>query len=285
MKREISIPDLNIWRNSIDSVIRSIKKLESGDEVDLDARTNADFKPQGIVMLTLLCQLIYNETGNKVGLVGLKQETNDKLMSLGFFEFPFVRTNNKNNIFSIRIKKGASLTDTKLTLIKHPSDIVIFIDRINEMLNISAHKAEPFRNIPYLIAELCDNSLEHSKGHNVMGECFCAVQKYVYSGKNATSICIGDIGLGIRQHLRLVHTDIYDSDNYCIQQVLDGLTGRQDGSGGFGIPYIKDEVNKNKGEFHIRSGRGLVEFGLDNGIRKYGFITSFPGTQSLIIIK
>jgi hypothetical protein len=279
----LSLPNLNIWRNKLDSLNRQIKKLGTHDEVQLDIGKNSEIKPQGLVMLALICQLIYERIEKPVGFYNLKHDTRQRLASLGFFDFPFAGVKTKFSLFNIANKRNP-LIDTKLTLIRRPSDVSTFNNNINDLICACFPKASYLKSISTIIAELCNNSLEHSRGYGIMGECYCAVQKYVYSGRSSISICIGDIGLGIRQHLKLKYPQLLNSDVDCIKKVLNGFSGRQDGSGGMGIPFIRDKVNSYRGQFHIRSGRGLVEFGDDNGIRKFESITSFPGTQSLIII-
>ncbi len=280
----INLPDLNIWRNKIDFIIRYISKLNAGSEVFLNMEKNAELKPQGIVMLALICQLVYNKSEIKVCFNNLKPETSHQLLSLGFFDYPFSYIKSKGGLFNKKAEKYSSY-DTKLTHICKPADVSIFNNKINELISSCFPRTSHLKSISTIITELCNNSLEHSRGYDEMGDCYCAIQKYVYSGKSAISICIGDLGVGIRNHLKLKYAHIPNSDIYCIRKVLGGLSGRQDGSGGMGIPFIKDKVNKNQGQFHIRSGKGLLEFGADNGFRKFEFITPFPGTQSLIIIQ
>lgn len=282
--KALNLPDLNIWRNKVDNITRQVKKLDTGDQVQLGIGQIAEIKPQGLIMLALICQQIYDKIGTPVSFDNPKYETTLQLTNLGFFDFPFACVKSKFGLF-YKANKRNPLMDSKLTLIRNPSDVSAFNNKINELICACFPKTSHLKGISTIIAELCNNSLEHSKGYGIMGECYCAIQKYVYSGKNAVSICIGDLGLGIRQHLKLKYTQILNSDVDCIKKVLDGYSGRQDGSGGMGIPFIRDKVNSNQGQFHIRSGRGLVEFGADNGIRKFESITSFPGTQSLIIIQ
>lgn len=283
MQDIVILPDLNNWRNKIDGICWRISKLTSGQNVTLGMEKVTFIRPQGTIMLLMICNMIYDKTRNTVRLENLRPDIQAYLERVDFFEFPFAYTESKIPWWKSFSRSVNSSTIVEITAIRNPIDSANFKGRINNIIeNWFPDRRSYSSEVSTAVTEICNNSLEHSRGHESMGECFCLLQKYNHLDRPEIAIAIGDIGVGIRHHLQYRYDGLYDSDVACIKKVLDGLSGRLDGSGGMGIPFIRKTVHNYGGYFTIRSGRGVVE--VYDYIKDYEFQNSFPGTQSLLIL-
>lgn len=285
MIETINLPNLNEWKEKMDGICWRINKLRLGDHVTLNMTKIMFIKPQGTIMLLLICNRIWNITGAKVKITKINPAVQSYLERADFFNYSFVYTENKISLWNMFNRNTNSLSIIEITHIKSPNDSANLKRRVQSILETwfpDRISAQYCSRVSTMISEICNNSLEHSKGYTDMGECYFVLQRYTHAGKPEIVIAIGDIGVGIRHHLKFKYNWVSDSDVLCIKKILRGLSGRLDGSGGMGIPFIKSTISNYNGTFLIRSGKGYVE--VKDHISSNEFQNSFPGTQSLIIL-
>lgn len=286
MVNSIALSGLNDWKYKIDGICWRIEKLSNGNEVTLDIDKISFIKPQGTIMLLLICKAIWDKTSVKVKIDNINPSVHAYLDRVNFFEFPFLFTDNKLSWWSKYTRNPSSTSVIEITRISSAIESANYKNKIKNILETwfpDRKNSKYCDEVSTMVSEICNNSLEHSLGTGDIGECYCQLQKFTTKhGAPEIVIAIGDVGVGIRQHLQNSHNWIQNSDILCIKKILDGLSGRADGSGGMGIPFIKDIVLKTNGTFIIRSGKAVVE--ISNSIRPIKFNSSFPGTQSLLIL-
>lgn len=279
----ILLPDINEWKNKIDVICLRFNNLSYGNNVCLDMSKIKFLRPQGAIMLILICDRIKELTGNQVELKGIDKAVHAYLERINFFQIPHSFTYEKLSPWLRFNRNAESLTVMELTHVKSPLDSVNIGTKVENILDtwFPDRNDKKFSSVvATMVKEICNNSLEHSKGYIKMGECYCMLQKYSIGNKPEIAIAIGDIGVGIKHNIKNIHKGVLDSDVVSIKKVLAGLSGREDGSGGMGIPFIKTNISKYKGSFAIRSGKGIVE--VQNSIKASEFQNSFPGTQTIL---
>ena len=282
---EIPITNLNEWMQKIDKTCWRLNKLTDGQLAAIDMKKMDFLRPQGTIMLLLICKRIYEITGEPTKLFNITQSVHSYLERVDFFKFPFVYTTEKINFLNVFSRRLDSPTIIEITNIQKPQDTANFETRVKNILEswFPERASTQFsNNIATMITEICNNSLEHSNGHGKMGECYCMLQKYSFKPKPVIAIAVGDIGVGIRHHLQFTHKWVVDSDLKSIKYVIDGLSGREDGSGGMGIPFIKKTITNYSGSFSIRSGRAIVE--VKDSVYSRESQLPFPGTQTLLLL-
>lgn len=259
----IAMPNINNWKSKMDGLCWRISKIEEGQKVYLDMSKIGFIEPQGIILLLLTCNIIYSRTKEKVELINLKTAIYPYLERVNFFDYPFSYVKNKISLWEKYKRSINPLTLIEITYIKSPIDSANFKGKVNGIIEnwYPERVSTKYSNyVSTIVSEICNNSLEHSGGCNGMGECYCMLQKYKSDNVPTIHIAIGDIGVGIRHHLKLKYDWVKDSDILSIKKVLDGLSGRLDDSGGMGLPFIKNVVKNYKGSLLIKSGRGVVEY-------------------------
>ncbi|NLI13807.1 hypothetical protein [Pelotomaculum propionicicum] len=242
-------------------------------------------KPGGAILLLLMCKQVWGKTLCKVRLDNLRFNVQSYLNRIDFFKNDFVYTNDRLSLWSKFGRNDRSLSVIEITRILNPMDVAKFRETAKTITNkwFPGDNLKPEREkFSTMIMEICNNSLEHSTGSEEMGECYGLLQVYSHSEKPEISVSIGDLGIGIRTHLKKKYSWVYNSDSATIKKVLEGLSGRLDGTGGMGIPFIKNTTVELKGTLIIRSGRGIVSVG--NMAKTSEFVGSFPGTQYQIIL-
>lgn len=287
MKKTIIFHDINKWAKQLDDIFWNLERLKKGTKVIFDMKNVKFIRPQGAIMFMLLTKKIYEITGNRVELSYLAPDVGLYIERLDFLKYNYISLNKSLWYWKLFKRNDASNTIVEITHVKSPKDTGNFKKRVLEILNTwyPERKSTQFSNmVATMVEEICNNSIEHSTGNpDVFGECFCTLQKYTSSGKPKIVIAIGDTGIGIKQHLNLKHKSwLHGTDAAYIKKVLSGLSGRADGTGGMGIPFIKNTIANYNGRFLIRSGKSIVD--CSDSIKSTEFKNHFPGTQSVLVI-
>jgi hypothetical protein len=106
------------------------------------------------------------------------------------------------------------------------------------------------------ISELCQNAVEH--GTNPAG-CVVAASRGRVDGIRKIMLGIGDLGIGIPDHIRHAHPE-FVLDEHAIGQALEeGVSGTQRGDRGYGFSWVLKETLSSaatSAEMLIRSGEG-----------------------------
>ena len=285
MSEVIPLSNINEWKQKIDGLCWRINRLSPGQQITLDMNKITFMRPQGAIMLLLICNRIWELTGKEIKLNNIASPVLAYMERVNFFEFPFAYTDKKLSFWDKFNRSVDSPTVMEITHVESPLDSGNIETRVRGIIEnwFPERKETKFcSGVATMVAEICNNSLEHSRGYNVMGECYCMLQKYSMHGKPEIAIAVGDIGVGIRHHLKFKYTWMLDSDVLSIKKAISGLSGREDGSGGMGIPFIKQTISSYNGLFAIRSGKGLVE--VHGNVNSSEFQNSFPGTQTLLVL-
>ena len=105
--------------------------------------------------------------------------------------------------------------------------------------------------------ELCGNGLEH--GGSELG-CYLAAQSY-RGGNRRTVLSVGDVGVGVPEHMRRVYGD--QGDRRLLRKALEeGASGTGDKHRGNGIPSVIDEMREARirhALLEIHSGRAVLK--------------------------
>jgi len=282
---EILIPkSINDSTKIIDSIAWQIGKLRNGEKVILNLSEVTFIEPSGSIFLVILCRQIYNLTNERVELKNINYDLNNYLKRI---EFPrivenwaFIKTNSW--LYNINISTRSKTTVIELTQLKKGDkrDLYTFNKMCREIIEkwFGYEQYEEYRERSLtVIREACSNAIEHSES-----DAYVTLQKYSYP-KTKIMISVGDLGIGIKEHLKRVHGWVGKNDVDFIKQALSGKSGRTDKEGGFGLKTIQGITSKQNGEIRIRSGKGLII--INEGVKEYIFNHNFPGTQYTIILK
>lgn len=209
------------------------------------------FYPAGINILTLIGYYLMSKKSFKIRQnLPTKKEVNDFLSISGFKHFVGLK-NNKD------VKKTNSPNETyKIRRFDWVNDNEIdnLIKMIETELKMSLNvKSRIFENI----AELIMNVVQHSSSPF---DCFVIGQAYPRS--HNIRYCIGDAGIGIKNHLSNNYPDLAKK-NSCEAIKLslqDGVTGNKSGENiGAGLYDLTNLVKLCGGSFIILSGDGFYE--------------------------
>jgi anti-sigma regulatory factor (Ser/Thr protein kinase) len=136
--------------------------------------------------------------------------------------------------------------------------------------------------IHFLLSELCDNAVTHGRSSH---GCYLAAQTY----RNHRHIAVGDLGIGIRAHLK--GNDKYANvvtDEEAIQlAVRGGVTGAREPRG-YGLYDIQQELGKLQGQtgrarLLIRSGLGYGSIWIEGDVRRPHFYPSKQAIQGTLV--
>ena len=113
------------------------------------------------------------------------------------------------------------------------------------------------------------------------------MQKYEIANSPQVKVAFGDTGIGILNSLQTYNTWIPNSDNFAIKKAFfEGLSSRNDKSGGLGFLAIRNMMVKYGGEIIIRSGRSAMHYSPQKEKPYYNkFHDTLPGTQTVVILK
>ncbi len=285
----IAISDINDW-DKADNFMKAIESIGIGMKVVIDF-TNIDIvKPSGLMMLILLTHTIYSKTKTTVGIRNVDSNIYTYMDKNNFFRDLPLTVEQESIKWDIYKKREQYSPIVELTRIDSGKLRKQTRLQIREALKIwfSEEKfKEHIGSIETIFMELCNNSLEHSTGTEEMGSCYFMLQKYVRRNFIEISLVIGDTGIGIKKHIQKKHGELYSNDtDYLYAALQNGFSGRDDGSGGFGLQKIKDNIARFNGDITIKSLKGFITMGI-NSSRTEDKNCKFDtiGTQIEIILR
>lgn len=277
--------NINSGEHDINNICRILSKIKSGEKLKLSFESLDFIKPSGVILLMILCRKAYELTDNKVTLDKIPFKIYNYLKSIKFFitctEWCELGQFYKSSIFNfMSLSNPYSTVDIMCVSKMDFIGFTLLNNRIRELIDswLTDRQYSIYKDdLQTALAELCNNSIEHSDSKT-----YFTLQKYK---DEWVELCIGDMGIGISEHLRRKHRWIARRDVDYIKIALDGTTGRQSGHGGFGLKKIQEFVYKYNGELSIHSLKGIVKVqGKKNPIvlERYH---SFPGTQCHLILR
>lgn len=116
------------------------------------------------------------------------------------------------------------------------------------------------------VSEMSDNATTHGKSQ--VGVSYVAAQRY---DKRRCVLVIGDLGVGIPEHIRGVRPDLKADGEAIREATKDGVTGTGDPHRGFGYQYVIDGLKNEfitRGELRVWSGKGRFRVETRNGIQE-----------------
>lgn len=128
------------------------------------------------------------------------------------------------------------------------------------------------------ISELCQNAVEH--GTSPAG-CAVAASRGEVDGISKIMLGIGDLGIGIPNHIRRAHPELVLDEHAIGQALEEGVSGTQRRDRGYGFSWVLKETLSSaatSAEMLIRSGEGTFRREIvDARIKDHGWRTPEAG--------
>jgi hypothetical protein len=240
--------------STVDTSLNHIQKMLAAnkeDEISLDFSDTQLLYPSSLVILTIIGNYLMAIKNCKIKQNRPKDpKANNFLTESGFCEIvgipqkvdKSVRPHNGTRIYRLK-QFEYSVEDFEIEKL---------IDVINKELALSGHIRT---NIHETLAELILNVYQHSNS-----SAGCYVMGQGYADTHQIRFCIGDAGIGIKNHLGNRYKELLSKNSaFAIEMALiEGITGTMyNENSGMGLAYLKRFVNLVGGSFAILSGDGL----------------------------
>lgn len=183
-------------------------------------------------------------------------------------------------------RNPANKTLIDITRIENNKDIketikLVLDQNQNILTNELNYKENDIYDYSGMLVEILSNIPRHSKSHGYV----CA-QSYHYakSSNKYVSVCISDVGIGIRKSFDGLYGKINDLNALQLAVIEEKSSIEiRGGRGGNGYKGIKEKVEKLGGSIFVKSGTG--EIGIDKEqILRLNDVPFFPGTQIQIFL-
>lgn len=281
-------PKFNEPFANMDNLYWRLSRLNPEEKLTLDLRSLKFLRPIAVIGLLLAAKQAFDLTGERVRIINLTGEILPYLERMNFFENKFIYTTESSSFWGTWNKSSNSLSVLEIVKLKSPSDVFDLKERVEKILEawFVGKTLQTYRDSAVkAIVEICNNSIEHSKlGYYEVeyGECYCMLQKYTQGNHPAISIAIGDMGVGIRAHLKSKY-NWNRNDVFYIQKALEGLSGRISGAGGLGLRRTQEIIRQFGGSLTVKSGKGIVVY--DREYESCELNHSLKGTQCIINLR
>lgn len=137
-----------------------------------------------------------------------------------------------------------------------PADVDKLGEKLVPLFQGHSDDVAVFANAMHMAtSELCGNAVEH--GANPLG-CYMAAQRYERPSRR-TVLSLGDLGIGIPEHMRRRFTDLAGDRSALKEAVKHGVTGTEEKHRGNGFHWVMSEAQQSlmrHATLDIRSGRG-----------------------------
>jgi len=270
----------------VDQILEKIRNINTDCRVIFDFWYVYDFHPKGVIMLLTISNAIARLTNSKIGIINIHSTVFAYLEKINFLGHELFDVDHDSMIWDDNIEGEFYESIIKITLIKSSDEKARFISDVKKMLEIwfpeDSYRALKVDTLSSLM-ELCGNSMEHSDQIQSNGSCYVIMQKRLISDLLEVSLITTDFGVGIKYHQEQRFGVLYESDYKYINEALEGVSGRLDGTGGLGLQRIQNSIKEHFGELIIRSGKGTVSITYETKNEEGRFQT--PGTQCAIILR
>lgn len=247
----------------IDGFIRQIEKVKHGEKVEFDLSKITFVNPNNLIMLITTSSYVSELSGKVVSWVNIENSVSAYLERLDICNYSFIEFTLPQSFLRFKRSKGDSTSMIELILIDDWKSCADAIKRTKEILNrwFPNQSSKVTNDICSLIKETTENSVEHSNQEDGYGFCFYVLQKYTTNKGDQVQIAISDVGIGIRKSLKKVVPNIVSNDLHAIKKALfEGLSSREDDSGGLGYKRVRESLKHVGGVIQIRSGHGSLEY-------------------------
>jgi hypothetical protein len=137
------------------------------------------------------------------------------------------------------------------------------------------------------VSEMCDNATTH--GQSEVGFAYVAAQRV---HPDRCVLAIGDLGVGIPNHIRRVYPELVRDEDAIREATLEGASGTGDPERGIGYQWVIDSLKDTKvpdGDLRAWSGRGRfrvqVRDGVQIGRRAWGVDQATAGAWVVLSLK
>lgn len=286
---KIEIPLENYLNYNWDKILRIVSNAKHPENIKIDLSAVQFLRPEVAIMLIALSHKISSLSSQPVSWINPCLEVHSYLERLDIYNISFVNLPPIKKKFVWNRTKCQSNNLMELQIINTDKQCADTIKKIKGIL--ASHFPERIssgfcRDIPTLISEIAGNSLEHSE-RNQNGKCYFIAQKYEGKKGKRVVVTFGDCGIGIRNSLKIHNTWLADNDVLAIKKAfIDGVTSREDKSGGLGFKRVKSILEEYNGEITIRSGRGAIRYDTKKSdpLSQSKYYEFLPGTQTALIL-
>ncbi len=137
------------------------------------------------------------------------------------------------------------------------------------------------------VSEMCDNATTH--GESNVGFAYVAAQRI---HPDRCVLAIGDLGLGIPNHIRRVYPELVRDEDAIREATREGASGTGDPERGFGYQWVIDSMKEAvvpDGDLRAWSGRGRFRVHVREGIqirrRAWAVDQATPGTWVVLSLR
>lgn len=280
--------DINQPFANMDNLYWRLSKLKLKDKLAFDVSILKFIRPIAVISLLLAAKQAFDSTGEKVRVTKINEEVHKYLERINFFKNDFAYTTESLPFWKSWNRSDNSLTVVEIARLQNPTDVFNFKEKVEKVLEawFVSNDLKTYRDSAVkAIVEICNNSIEHSRFNFYdveYGECYCTLQKYTHNSSPEIAIAIGDLGVGIRGHLKSKYNWNHN-DVFYIQKALEGLSGRKTGNGGLGLQRTQEIVRRFGGRLAVKSGKGIVV--CEERYHPYVLNHSLKGTQCIINLR
>jgi ABC-type transporter Mla MlaB component len=272
-------------RKEIHSAISLLRNNNTKVVNKIDLSRIRFVKPYGLVLLLQLFD--YIEQINDILLPHISIQT--YMERLGFFDRAGEYINWDEDIIKLKemvAKNNNNKTLIEMKKISNNSDIRNTLSQIQEqtiniLINELGYSENDILDLLVMLSELLNNIPRHSKTYGYI----CAqTYKFSKSSYRYLSVCISDIGIGIRNSyffqdgVKFANLNDIDAIKMAVIDEKSSLT-----RGGNGYKGIKEKIKKLRGALIVKSGSAQVSFDFNN-TELTDDEPIFPGTQIEILL-
>ncbi len=114
-------------------------------------------------------------------------------------------------------------------------------------------------------SEMCDNATSH--GRSLVTGAYVAAQRYA---NQRCVLAIGDLGVGIPDHIRQARPELKADDDAIREATLEGVTATGSPHRGIGYQWVIDGMKETEvplGELRVWSGKGRFRVEVQRGVQ------------------
>lgn len=242
---------------------------------------NAGFvKPMGIMSLVLASRRIAEQSGYPVRLTNLDDMLLKYLERVNFFEVAKNWIELDRELPEERWERNPQTSSLlELTPITNEIDVALAMERADSIFSRWLQLPN-LGSLLKVISELCSNIYQHSGDSHG----FIMIQHYEYISRGEVGVILaaGDMGQGIRGSLATKYPKLGADSIKAIQATFDGITSRDTGRGGLGLPTVEETVAKEGGYVWLRSETAAIRSLGPSRHFPYSDLAYIPGTQVVV---
>ena len=265
--------------NSIDSLYGLLSDI-TPEPYTLNLENTGFIKPMGIMALVLASRRIAEQSGYPVHLANLGDTLLKYLERVNFLKVAKSWIELDRELPDERWDRNPRTNNLlELVPITNDMDVVLAIQRAEAIFDHWLQLPN-FGSLLKVISELCSNIYQHSGDSHG----FIMIQHYSMGSRNEENVVLaaGDMGHGIRGSLSAKYPELGEDPLKAIQASLTGITSRDSGRGGLGLPTVVETVAKEGGYVWLRSETAAIRSLGPSRHYPYSDLAYIPGTQVVV---